>query len=248
MFIVERETPGVEIIRNVHTFGTPLIENYDTRPGRGGHAYIRYNNVRIPADALLGEEGAGFVGSQTRLSGGRVHHAMRAVGVCAKALDMMCERALSRKAKGTLLSELQMVQADIADSYIQLKQFRLHVLYTAWLIDKTGSYTREIRKEIASIKISAAKVNHDIIYRAIHLHGALGMSNETALGDMWMAAPQMGIMDGATEVHKANLAKLLLRDYEPSLDLFPTYHLPKLIEKAQDKFEKVIDAYLTSAA
>ncbi|MDG2072429.1 MAG: acyl-CoA dehydrogenase family protein [Pseudomonadales bacterium] len=245
MFIVDRDTPGVEIVRNVHTIGTPLRENYNTERG-GGHAYIRYDNVRVPAEALLGEEGKGFVGSQTRLSGGRVHHAMRAVGVCTKALDMMCERALSRRAKGQLLSELQMVQQDIADSYIQLKQFRLHVLYTAWLIDKTGSYTREIRKEIASIKISAAKVNHDIIYRAIHLHGALGMSNETPLGDMWMSAPWMGVMDGTTEVHKANLSKLLLRDYEPSDDLFPTYHLPKLIEAAQEKFGKVIDDHLSA--
>ena len=239
MFIVDRDTPGVEIVRNVHTIGTPLRENYNTTGG-GGHAYIRYNNVRVPRDALLGEEGAGFVGSQTRLSGGRVHHAMRAVGVCTKALDMMMERAKSRKTKGVYLEELQMVQQDIADSYIQLKQFRLHVLYTAWLIDKTKAYTREIRKEIASIKISAAKVNHDIIYRAIHLHGALGMSNETPLGSMWASAAQMGIMDGTTEAHKANLAKLLLRDVERCEDLFPTYHLPKLIEAAQDKFEGMI--------
>ena len=243
MFIVDRDTPGVEIVRNVHGFGTPLKENYDITSS-GGHAYIRYNNVRLPADNLLGKEGSGFVGSQTRLSGGRVHHAMRAVGVCTKALDMMCERALSRKAKGQMLSELQMVQQDIADSYIQLKQFRLHVLYTAWLIDKTKAYTQEIRKEIAAIKISAAKVNHDIIYRAIHLHGALGMSNETPLGEMWMSAPQMGIMDGTTEAHKSNLSKLLLRDYEGCDDLFPTYHLPKLIEEAQDKFETVIEDYL----
>jgi acyl-CoA dehydrogenase len=139
-----------------------------------------------------------------------------------------------------------MVQEQIADSYIQLKQFRLHVLYTAWLIDKTGKYTREIRKEIAAIKISAAKVNHDIVYRAIHIHGALGMSNETPLGEMWMSAPYMGIMDGTTESHKENLTKLLLREYEACDDLFPTYHLPKLIEKSQDKFEKVIEKYLAA--
>ncbi len=241
MFIVDRDLPGVEVVRNVHTIGTNLRENYNVKGG-GGHAYMRYNNVRVPRENLLGKEGAGFVGSQTRLSGGRVHHAMRAVGVCTKALDMMCERALSRKSKGQNLAELQMVQQDIADSYIQLKQFRLHVLYTAWLIDKTQAYTQEIRKEIAAIKITAAKVNHDIVYRAIHLHGALGMSNETPLGDMWMSAPQMGIVDGATEAHKSNLAKLLLRDYEASDDLFPTYHLPKLIEQAQDKFEAMIDA------
>jgi acyl-CoA dehydrogenase len=246
MFIVDADLPGVEIVRNVHTIGTPLRENYNTSKGRGGHAYIRYDNVRVPAGALLGEEGAGFVGSQTRLSGGRIHHAMRAVGNCTKALDMACERVLSRKAKGQLLADKQMVQEQIADSYIQLKQFRLHVLYTAWLIDKTGKYTREIRKEIAAIKISAAKVNHDIVYRAIHIHGALGMSNETPLGDMWVSAPYMGIMDGTTESHKENLCKLLLREYEACDDLFPTYHLPKLIEQSQDKMEKVIEKYLVA--
>ena len=245
MFLVDRDMPGVEIIRDVHGFGTPIEMKYDDSKRRlGGHAYIKYDNVRLPADALLGAEGGGFVGSQTRLSGGRVHHAMRAVGVCQYALDMACERALSRRTKGERLADKQMVQADLAESFIQLKQFRLHVLYTAWLIDKEGKYTREIRQEIAAIKISAAKVNHDIVYRAIHLHGALGMSNETPLGDMWMSAPYMGIMDGSSESHAANLAKMMLRDYEPSDDLFPTYHIPKLVEKAQHKFAKVIGDYL----
>lgn len=245
MFLVDRDMPGVEIIRDVHGFGTPIEMKYDDSKRRlGGHAYIKYDNVRLPADALLGAEGGGFVGSQTRLSGGRVHHAMRAVGVCQYALDMACERALSRRTKGERLADKQMVQADLAESFIQLKQFRLHVLYTAWLIDKEGKYTREIRQEIAAIKISAAKVNHDIVYRAIHLHGALGMSNETPLGDMWMSAPYMGIMDGSSESHAANLAKMMLRDYEPSDDLFPTYHIPKLVEKAQHKFEKVISDFV----
>lgn len=245
MFLVDRDMPGVEIIRDVHGFGTPIEMKYDDSKRRlGGHAYIKYDNVRLPADALLGAEGGGFVGSQTRLSGGRVHHAMRAVGVCQYALDMACERALSRRTKGERLADKQMVQADLAESFIQLKQFRLHVLYTAWLIDKEGKYTREIRQEIAAIKISAAKVNHDIVYRAIHLHGALGMSNETPLGDMWMSAPYMGIMDGSSESHAANLAKMMLRDYEPSEDLFPTYHIPKLVEKAQHKFEKVISDFV----
>ena len=118
------------------------------------------------------------------LSGGRIHHAIRAIAVCKKALDMACERAVSRRVKGELLADKQMVQVDLADSYIQLQQFRLHVLDAAWLIDKTGSYTREIRKKIAAVEITAAKVNQDIVYRAIHLHGSLGMSNETRLGDM----------------------------------------------------------------
>ena len=246
MFLVDTDTPGVEIVRNVHTFGTPLYKNAETEGGRGGHAYIRFNDVRLSPDQLLGEEGSGFVGSQTRLSGGRIHHAMRAIAVCTKALDMACERAISRRVKGTLLSEKQMVQADLADSYIQLKQFRLHVLYTAWLIDKTGSYTREIRKEIAAVKITAAKVNHDIVHRAIHLHGSLGMSNETPLGDMWMSAPFMGVMDGSDESHKENLAKLMLREYEPCDDLFPTYHLPKLHEAARTKMAPKLAQYEAS--
>ena len=243
MFIVETSNPGVEIVRNVHTFGTSYTENYITDRGRGGHAYIRFTDARVPNDALLGKEGAGFVGSQTRLSGGRIHHAMRTVGVCKKALDMACERAISRRSKGQLLSEKQMVQADLADSYIQLKQFRLHVLYTAWLIDEAGSYTQEIRKEIAAIKISAANVMHDIVYRAIHLHGSLGMSNETPLGDMWMSAPFMGVMDGSSESHKENLAKLMLRDYEPCEDLFPSYHFPRMEEEAQKKFVGILENY-----
>jgi acyl-CoA dehydrogenase len=246
MFLVDTDTPGVEIVRNVHTFGTPMHKNADTGRGRGGHAYIRFTDVRLPAEQLLGEEGSGFVGSQTRLSGGRIHHAMRAIAVCKKALDMACERAVSRRVKGELLADKQMVQADLADSYIQLKQFRLHVLYTAWLIDKTGSYTREIRKEIAAVKITAAKVNHDIVYRAIHLHGSLGMSNETPLGDMWMSAPFMGVMDGSDESHKENLAKLMLREYEPCDDLFPTYHLPKLHAAASAKMSKALAQYATS--
>ena len=243
MFIVDKGTEGLEVVRNVHTMGTPLQDNYDLDSRHASHTYLRYNNVRVPAENLLGKEGAGFVGSQTRLSGGRIHHAMRSVGVCTKALDMACERVLSRKSKGVFLADLQMIQQDIADSYIQLKQFRLHVLYTAWLIDQTGSYTREIRMEIAAIKVSTAKVLHDIVYRAMHIHGSLGVSNETELGSMWALAPSMGIADGSTESHKANLAKLLLRDYEGSDDLFPTYHLPKLIAEAQDKFEKIIADY-----
>ncbi len=245
MFIVETNHPGVEIVRNIHTFGTSNTSMTDdnTQVRRGGHGYIRFTDVRLASDALLGKEGGGFVGSQTRLSGGRIHHAMRAVGVCTKALDMACERALSRRSKGERLADKQMVQADLADSYIQLKQFRLHVLYTAWLIDTTGAYTREIRKEIAAVKITAAKVNHDIIYRTIHLHGSLGMSNETQLGDMWMSAPFMGVMDGSTESHKENLAKLMLREYAPSEDLFPTYHLPKLQAAAQEKFNRVLEEF-----
>ena len=233
MFLVPRHTPGVEIIRNVGTFNEPF--------GSGDHAYIRYNKVRLPADALLGPVGAGFAGSQTRLSGGRIHHAMRAVGQAQKALDMACERVLSRETKGSLLSEKQMVQESIADSYIQLRQFRLHVLYAAWLIDKHKAYTREVRREIAAVKVSAPKVLMDVVYRALHLHGSLGASNETELGMMWMNTPWMGIVDGPTEVHKVTVAQQTLRHYKPAEGLFPSYHLPAKIDEARKRFADLIE-------
>ena len=209
--------------------------------GEGDHAYIRYDKVRLPLDALLGPEGAGFAGSQTRLSGGRIHHAMRAVGQAQKALDMACERVLSRETKGSLLADKQMVQESIADSYIQLRQFRLHVLYAAWLIDKHKSYTREVRREIAAVKVSAPKVLMDIVGRALQLHGSLGTSNETDLAAMWMSVPFMGVMDGPTEVHKVTVAQQTLRHYKASDDLFPTYHLPKKVAEARAKFAELIE-------
>ena len=233
LFLVPRETPGIEIIRNVGQLHEPL--------GQGDHAYIRYNKVRLPADALLGQEGAGFAGAQTRLSGGRIHHAMRAVGTCNQALEMMCERALSRETKGSRLADKQMVQEQIADSYIELKQFRLHVLYTAWLIDKHKAYTREVRKEIAAVKVTAPKVLQNIVYRALHLHGSLGASNETRLGRMWMNVPWMGIVDGPTEVHKVTVAQQVLRGSKPAEGLFPTYHLPAEIASARARFADLIE-------
>src|ERR1700684_2521693 len=119
MFIVPAGTAGLEIVRNVSTFGESAVLD------EGTHAYIRYNQVRIPLDHMLGEPGQGFKVAQARLGGGRVHHAMRTVGRCRRALDMMCERALSRRTQGTPLADKQAVQAFIADSWIELQQFRL---------------------------------------------------------------------------------------------------------------------------
>src|SRR4029077_9503544 len=120
MFLVPTNTTGVNIVRNVGLAGEPADE--------GSHALIHYDNVRVPADALLGGEGQAFAIAQTRLGGGRIHHAMRTIGLAGKALDMMCERALSRRTQGTPLADKQFVQGYIADSYAQLAQFRLFVL------------------------------------------------------------------------------------------------------------------------
>ena len=171
MFIVPQDTPGVEIVHNFGLFGEGRHE--------GSHALIHYQDVRVPADNLLGEEGGAFAVAQTRLGGGRIHHAMRTVGLAQRALDMMCERALSRQTKGSLLAEKQAVQHMIADSYAQLLQFRLIVLYTAWQIDKYQNYLK-VRKDIATIKVLTPTVLEDIARRAIQIHGALGHDERIA--------------------------------------------------------------------
>src|SRR4029079_4955636 len=166
---------------------------------------IHYEDVRVPEEALLGGEGQAFAIAQTRLGGGRIHHAMRTIGFAQKALDMMCERALSREVSGGLLAEKQFVQGYIADSYAQLVQFRLFVLYTAWTIDKHNDY-RKVRKDISAVKVIMPTVLHDIAWRAIQIHGALGVSNEMPLSGMLLGACIMGLADGPTEVHKVTVA------------------------------------------
>src|SRR5215831_16598664 len=232
MFLVPTDTPGVNIVRNVGLFGEPINE--------GSHALIHYENVRVPDDALLGGEGQAFVIAQTRLGGGRIHHAMRTIGLAKKALDMMCERALSRETQGSLLADKQFVQGYIADSYAQLVQFRLFVLYTAWEIDKYNDY-RKVRKDIAAVKVLMPTVLHDIAWRAMQVHGALGVTNELPLFMMIHGASVMGIADGPTEVHKITVARQLLKDYRPSGDLWPTEWLPKKQDAARAKFAEYLE-------
>jgi acyl-CoA dehydrogenase len=230
MFLVPSDTPGVRVERHMGTLGEAADE--------GMHALISYDGVRVPGDALLGGEGQAFVIAQTRLGGGRVHHAMRVVGQCQKALDMMAERAVSRQTQGSRLADKQLVQADLADSYAQLAQFRLFVLYTAWQIDQYNDY-RRVRKDIAAIKFLTPKVLHDIVYRSMHLHGALGVSNEMPFADMWTGAAVMAVVDGPTEVHKITVAKEVLRGREPAPGLWPTEHLPARREWARKQLENL---------
>src|SRR5205807_7634338 len=185
------------------------------------HALITYEDVRVPAEALLGGEGQAFAIAQTRLGGGRIHHAMRTIGLAKQALDMMCERALSRETQGSILADKQFVQGYIADSYAQLMQFRLLVLYTAWSIDKYNDY-RRVRKDIATAKVLMPSVLHDIAWRAMQVHGALGVSNEMPFTGMVNAAAVMGLADGPTEVHKVTVARQLLRDYQATDGMWPT--------------------------
>ncbi len=226
MFLVPTDTPGVEIVRHVGLGGEGEDE--------GMHALIHYDGVRVSADALLGGEGQAFAIAQTRLGGGRVHHAMRTVAVCQRALDLLCERVLSRETQGSLLAKKQFVQGDVADSYAELAQFRLFVLSTAWEIDRHRDYRRS-RKNIAAIKALTPKVLHDAVWRSMHAHGALGVSNEMPLAGMWQMVPVMSVVDGPTEVHKITVAREVLKGYEPSPGLWPTAHLPAAREEARRK-------------
>jgi acyl-CoA dehydrogenase len=232
MFIVPTDTPGINIIRNAGIGGEPM--------GEGHHAYIRYENVRIPAANMLGERGQAFIVAQTRLGGGRIHHAMRTVGQLHKAFDMMCQRVLSRETKGEVLAQKQSVQEKIADSWIEMEQFRLLVLRTAWRIDEYQDY-RRVRKDIAAIKALMPKVYHDVISRALHLHGSLGISNEMPFTGMLLGSYVMGLADGPTEVHKVTVARQVLGEYTPTEDLFPDYHLPRRRDAALAKFADLID-------
>lgn len=226
MVLIPRDTPGLNIARLAGLAGEPL--------GHGHHAYIRYENVRVPAENILGGPGQGFTIAQTRLGGGRIHHAMRTVAMVKKALRMMCERALSRRTQGGLLAEKQMVQQYIADSFLQLEQFRLLVLFTAWHIDQ--GHRQEARTYIAAVKVQMADVLHDVVRRSLQVHGALGCSNEMPLLNLWNAAPIMAIADGPTEVHKITVAKAVLKQYEPYEGLWPRDFLPDRVAAARAKF------------
>jgi acyl-CoA dehydrogenase len=230
-FIVPSDTPGITMLRN-------LPVGYHGSPS---HAHLRYENVRVPEDHLLGERGGGFVVAQTRLGGGRIHHAMRTIGQVKKSFDMMCERALSRHTQGSLLADKQMVQEKIADSWTEIQQFRLLVLQTAWKIDKYKDYLK-VRKDISAVKALMPKVFHDVAARALHIHGSLGVTPDMPFAEQVIESFHMGLADGPTEVHKVTVARQVLRDYTGTNGMFPTKHGPALKEAALAKLGALASA------
>ena len=232
MFIVPADTPGVKIIRNVGT-GT---ESED----EGSHAYIHYENVRVPLDHVLGGEGQAFAIAQTRLGGGRIHHAMRTIAIVRQAFDMMCERALARQTRTGPLASLQMTQEKIADSWIEIEQFRLLVLRTAWLIDKHNDYQR-VRMDISAIKAAMPKILYDVVQRSMHLHGSLGISNEMPFSQWMVSAESLALADGPTETHKLVVARQALKQHQPHPGLFPRGHIPTRREAARQKFAEFLE-------
>lgn len=228
MFLVPSDTPGLRVLCNIGL--------RDESFGEGMHAHVRYENVRVPAENLLGGEGEGFAVAQRRLGGGRIHHAMRSVAGAQKAFDMMCERALSRFTQGSLLADKQMVQDMIAESWIQIQEFRLLVMYTAWLID--NSSTAEARQYVSACKVRAAEVLHDIGTRTQHIHGALGVSNLMKQSDL---GASMGLVDGVSEIHKVGIARRVLKGYHASPDMWPTQFVPRVVVNARRRYEAMVD-------
>jgi len=227
MFVVPRETPGINILRNVGL-------GYET-VGGGREGYVRYEDVRVPADHMLGPRGGAFVVAQTRLGGGRIHHAMRTVGLVRRIFDMLCERAVSRYTQGEVLGNKQLVQEMVADSWMEIESFRLLTLQTAWKIDQYDDY-QAVRADISAVKAMMQKVLHDVSARALQLHGSLGVTHEMPFVEHLVESFVLGLADGPTEVHKVTLARQLLKRYKQAPGQFPSEHLLRRKAEAEAKF------------
>ena len=202
--LVPRDTPGLEVLRGMEVFG------YDDHD-HGGHAELRFTDVRVPVSNLIGEEGGGFAIAQARLGPGRIHHCMRAIGVAERAVEMMCQRAASRVAFGKSLAEQGVIRDWIAESRVRIEQLRLLVLKTAWLMDTVGN--RGAHTEIQSIKIATPLTVQWILDKAIQVHGAGGVSQDFPLAAMYAGIRTLRFADGPDEVHKNALARTELKKH-----------------------------------
>jgi len=203
MILVPRDTPGVTIVRSLPVMG--YMDNES-------HCEVLFENVRVPATNLLGEEGSGFAIAQARLGPGRIHHCMRSIGSAKYALDLMCQRATSRTAFGKTLAEQGIIQEWVATSYMEIEQARLLTLKAAWAIDTLGK--KAARQEIAMIKVVVPEMLTNVVNRAIQVFGAAGVSDDFPLASMWAHGRTMHIVDGPDEVHKRAIARTLLRQYQ----------------------------------
>lgn len=196
MVIVPMETPGVTIVRNVPVLNHLAVE---------GHCEVLYRDVRVPVANLLGQEGAGFALAQARLGPGRIHHCMRTIGQCELALDLMCERALERRAFGRRLSDYANIQDWIALSRIEIDQARLLVLRAAAVLDRDGN--KAARIDVSAIKVVAAGLQSRVVDRAVQVFGAMGLTNDTPLAGFLGWARALRFVDGPDEVHLRTIAR-----------------------------------------
>ncbi|WP_029136466.1 acyl-CoA dehydrogenase family protein [Nakamurella lactea] len=205
MILVPIDTPGVEIIRSLPIFGY-----HDQQ----GHCEISYTDVRVPVGNLLGGEGEGFAIAQARLGPGRIHHAMRCIGMAERGLELMVKRVMSREAFGGPISDQGVVRTWIAESRMEIEQARLLVLKTAWMIDRVGP--KGAATEIAAIKVVAPRVARTVLDRSIQAHGGGGVTDDFPIARMWASARILGIADGPDEVHIRSVAREQLRRYRPA--------------------------------
>src|SRR5947207_14036225 len=190
MVLVPADAPGFNLIRRVPVMG---------HAGGGGHCEIRYEDCRVPAENLLGPEGAGFMIAQARLGPGRIHHCMRAIGAAERAFEIMCRRAHERTAFGRPLADQGVVREWIADSRIEIDQARLLTLHAAWLMDRYDN--KVARNQIAAIKVAVPNVSTRVIDRAIQVHGGGGVSQDFPLAQMYAHQRTLRLADGPDEVH-----------------------------------------------
>lgn len=196
MVLVPMDTPGVRIVRNV-----PIMNHHAPE----GHCEVVFRDVRVPASNLLGEEGRGFALAQARLGPGRVHHCMRTIGGCELALELMCERALGRRAFGRALADFANVQDWIARARVEIDQARLLVMRAAWTMDRQGNAAARV--DVSAIKLVAADLHTRVVDRAIQVFGAMGLTPDTPLADLWTWGRAMHFFDGPDEVHLRTIAR-----------------------------------------
>ncbi|HEX8753050.1 MAG TPA: acyl-CoA dehydrogenase family protein [Solirubrobacterales bacterium] len=223
MICVPTDNPGFDLVRPVSVMG------HSKGPG---HCEIRYEDCRVPAANLLGERGAGFAIAQDRLGPGRIHHCMRAIGSAERAHEMMCRRANERVAFGGPLGDKQFVQEAIAASRMEIDQARLLTLFAAWKMDTDGK--RAARQQISAIKVVAANMVMNVLDRAIQVHGALGMTDDTPLAALWRFSRMLRLADGPDEVHKMVLARRELnrwakRDEAAAAGELDPRHAPRMV-------------------
>ena len=212
MILVPMDTPGVDVVRNITVMShhSPL-----------GHCEVLFRNVRVPISNLLGEEGSGFAMAQARLGPGRIHHCMRSIGAAELALELMIERSQERKTFGKYLHMHGTISEWIARSRIEIEQARLLVLKAAWMIDNVGA--KAARKEISMIKALVPTLQTTVCDRAIQTFGAMGISPDTPLADMWTLGRALRYADGPDEVHLRSIAAMEIKQSQPTLGATAAY-------------------------
>ena len=200
MVLVPMDTPGLTIERNIPVMDHQALD---------GHCELIFRDVRVPIDAMLGEPGSGFALAQARLGPGRVHHAMRSIGQCELALELMCERALERRAFGGRIADFANVQDWIAESRVEIDQARLLVLHAAWTLDQAGSAAA--RTEVSAIKLVSSRLQNRVLDRAMQVFGAMSLSPDTPLARLWAWGRALRFLDGPDEVHLRTVARAELK-------------------------------------